>query len=99
FDPQNMLHVAAGDHVSRLQYFRTTGPVTAPSHIQTLARPSSVPTPNQKVTYPTFYTSADGRQFFMSYRHGNSSNGDTYTYKFDLNAKTWRNVFADNKAL
>lgn len=80
FDSNNLLHVAANMHASKLNYFRSPAPDKPPVRASMTGRDDAL------VTYPQFLKSADGSLLFI-YRAGRSGDGTWKVNRWD--GRTW----------
>jgi putative BNR repeat neuraminidase len=99
------LHLSWDHHNNPLRYTRSRkGFLTNPpprieaSDIepqQAIAQPQA---PTTRVTYPRFFSDANGR-LFLFYRQGGSGNGENYLYCYDSQSESWQalgKVFSSN---
>ncbi|MDP0496091.1 MAG: BNR-4 repeat-containing protein [Verrucomicrobiota bacterium JB024] len=88
-DADGCLHVSGNMHAQPLVYFRAS----VPYDIQSL-EPINTMTgkAEDRVTYPRFYTLADGRLVY-SYRQGASDDGKMYFNVYDTQTQRWSRLF------
>lgn len=83
-DKEGLLHVSGNMHVNPLVYFRTE----KPHDIATFRSNAMTGEREQRVTYPLFFTLADGTLLF-NYRDGRSGEGDTLWNRWLPKERKW----------
>lgn len=86
-DGKGFLHLAWGNHNSKLNYARSAKPERPESFV----RKSMIDTKEERGTYPEFYSMPNGDLLF-SYRDGASGNGDLVLNLWDAKHQKWSRV-------
>lgn len=86
-DGRGFLHLAWGNHNTKLNYARSAKPET----LESFVRSSMLGTKEDRVSYPEFYSSPSGDLFFF-YRDGASGNGDLVLNRWNAKDQNWQRV-------
>lgn len=86
-DGRGFLHLAWGNHNTKLNYARSANPETPESFI----RSPMIGAKEDKVSYPEFYSMPNGDLLFF-YRDGASGNGDLVLNRYDAANNAWSRV-------
>ncbi len=86
-DGKGFLHLAWGNHNTKLNYARSAKPETT----ETFIRSQMIGTKEERVSYPEFYTMPGGDLLFF-YRDGASGNGDLVLNRWDTKNQKWSRV-------
>ena len=85
-DGKGFIHLAWGNHNTRLNYARSRKPET-PEFV----RAEMVSEKETRVSYPEFYSMPNGDLLFF-YRDGTSGNGDLVMNQFDAKTQKWTRI-------
>ncbi|MEQ1761812.1 MAG: BNR repeat-containing protein [Pyrinomonadaceae bacterium] len=86
-DGKGFLHLAWGNHNTRLNYARSTKPGSP----ELFERKPMIGQREGRVSYPEFYLMPNGDLLFF-YRDGESGNGDLVLNRYDARAEKWGRV-------
>lgn len=86
-DGKGFLHLAWGNHNTKLNYARSAKPKMTGSFV----RSQMIGTKEERVSYPEFYSMPSGDLLFF-YRDGVSGNGDLVLNRWDAENQKWSRV-------
>lgn len=86
-DGRGFLHLAWGNHNTKINYARSAKPETPESFV----RSTMIGTKEDRVSYPEFYSAPSGDLFYF-YRDGASGNGDLVLNRWDAKNQRWSRV-------
>jgi len=86
-DGNGYLHISWDHHDNALNYAVSI----APGSLQLSDKIAMTGKKESKVTYPEFYTLADGNLLFL-YREGSSGNGNLMMNRYELKTKSWQQI-------
>ncbi|MDR2840063.1 MAG: BNR repeat-containing protein [Paludibacter sp.] len=86
-DGEGYLHISWNHHGSQLNYTKSVSPLS----LDLEENQQMTGNHEEKVTYPGFYTMADGKLFFL-YRDGYSGKGNLLLNSYNDATKTWTQI-------